>query len=150
MWGQHHVKSTASHSNILITYTLIISTPTEHETLLSMANQCLICLKQCISKAALKNHTGTADSALRKPHVCRKCDRALCSQRAMEQHRYSPTHTTFSCDVCIKQFGSKQAVADHKKSLKHKSMVYRAKLACQAPVSAITSAGNVCLHSVSK
>jgi hypothetical protein len=92
-----------------------------------MENQCLICLKQLNSKAALKGHTGTDDPTLRKPHACGKCDKFFCSQTAMEQHRDGPAHPTFSCNVCNKSFGSKQAVADHQKSLRH-------------------SAGNVRLH----
>ncbi|OAK96081.1 hypothetical protein IQ06DRAFT_309640 [Phaeosphaeriaceae sp. SRC1lsM3a] len=64
-----------------------------------MANQCLICLKQLKSKAALKSHTGTDNPTLRKPHVCRKCDRPFCSQKAMESHRDSPAHINFSCDA---------------------------------------------------
>jgi hypothetical protein len=109
------------------TYTPSISELAENEALFTMANQCLICLKQLDSKAALKNHTGTADPTLRKPHACGKCDRSFCSQGAMEQHRDAPAHPTFSYNVCNKSFGGKQAVADHKKSLRH-------------------SAGNIRLH----
>jgi hypothetical protein len=94
-----------------------------------MANECLSCLKQFRSKNALKGHTGTADPKLRVSHVCRKCDRRFCSQRAMEQHRDSPNHPTTNCGVCNRTFGSNQAVAGHKKSQSHKSMVARAERA---------------------
>jgi hypothetical protein len=119
-------------------------------TLLIMAKQCLICLKQFNSKAALKCHTGTADPTLRKPHVCRKCDRPFCSQRAMEQHRDSPSHTTFSCDICKKTFGSKKAVADHQNSVRHKSSAHWGGLPHRDSIGAVTSAGNVRFHSVLK
>jgi MinD superfamily P-loop ATPase len=112
-----------------------------------MANQCSICHKQLKSKAALRNHTDTTDPKLRKAHVCRKCDRPFCSQKAMESHRDSPYHITFSCDVCNKSFGSKQAIEAHQKSLRHTSAVKRAEKegARQTLVGATTSAGNVSL-----
>ncbi|KAH7349232.1 hypothetical protein BKA66DRAFT_431571 [Pyrenochaeta sp. MPI-SDFR-AT-0127] len=54
----------------------------------------------------------------------------------MEQHRDSPAHSTmFSCNVCNKRFGSKQAVADHQKSPQHKRIVDQAKLARGAAAS---------------
>lgn len=113
-----------------------------------MANQCLICLKQLKSKAALKSHTGTDNPTLRKPHVCRKCDRPFCSQKAMESHRDSPAHINFSCDVCSKSFGSKQAIGAYQKSLGYKSTVQRPEKesARQALSSATTSARNASLY----
>ncbi|KAF2123216.1 hypothetical protein BDV96DRAFT_481420 [Lophiotrema nucula] len=45
----------------------------------------------------------------------------------MEQHRDAPSHDTmFSCDVCKRKFGSKQAVAQHKKSQSHARILARA------------------------
>ncbi|KAF1846090.1 uncharacterized protein K460DRAFT_377383 [Cucurbitaria berberidis CBS 394.84] len=46
----------------------------------------------------------------------------------MEQHCNAPSHSTmFSCDVCKRTFGSKQAVAQHRKSQPHAKMLARAK-----------------------
>ena len=103
--------------------TIFISELTEYDTLFPMANQCPICFKPFKSKIALRDHTGTADPTLRKPHVCCKCDTPFCSQRAMEHHRDWPNHPTFNCSVCNRPFESKRAVTDHQKSLKHDSMV---------------------------
>lgn len=113
-----------------------------------MANQCSICHKQLKSKAALKDQTDTANQKLRKAHVCRKCDRPFCSQKAMEAHRDSPDHITFSCHVCNKSFGSKQAIKAHQKSLRHTSAVQRAEeeRAHQTLIGATISAGNVSLR----
>lgn len=46
----------------------------------------------------------------------------------MEQHRDAPDHNTmFPCDVCKKPFGSKQAIAHHRKSESHKKVLNRNK-----------------------
>ena len=133
-----------------LTWRLFQSQFIEHEIISTMANQCLICLKQLKSKAALKGHTGTADPTLCKPYVCCRCDRPFCSQKVMEQHRDSPAHATFSCDVCNKTFRSKQAVTDHQKSARHNSMVNQAGLARWASMGAAASTGSVRSHPVSK
>jgi hypothetical protein len=145
MWGQHHIRSTASLASILclFNYTLYISEPIDNEVIFAMTNQCLVCLRQLNSKAALKSHTGSANPTLCKPHVCRRSDRTFYSQKAMEQHRDSPDHTIFSCDACNKSFGRKQAMRDHQKSLGHENTVRRAERARQARVSATTSVRNV-------
>ena len=68
----------------------------------------------------------------------------------MEQHRDSPAHAIFSCDVCNKTFGSKQAVTDHQKSARHNSMVNQAGLARWASMGAAASTGSVRSHPMSK
>jgi hypothetical protein len=128
--------------------TLFISEHTNYEALFPMAKQCPTCLEHFKTKNALKCHTGTTDPSLRVPHMCPKCDRRFCSQRAMEQHRDSPNHPTTSCEVCSRTFGSNQGVADHRGSRSHKSMVDRAERARQARLGAVTSADNVRSHSV--
>jgi hypothetical protein len=62
----------------------------------------------------------------------------------MEQHREAQAHNTmFSCDVCPSKFGSKQAMANHRKSPGHKRMVDRAELAARSSVGVISCVGNV-------
>jgi hypothetical protein len=109
-----------------------------------MLTKCPICPKQFPSKSGLKNHTGTADPNLRKPHVCRDCDKTFCSQKAMEQHRdTSVQETVFKCDVCRKGFKSKQAVAQHRRSSLHVGMPAPAKPPVRFVVGSTLSTGNV-------
>lgn len=46
----------------------------------------------------------------------------------MEQHRDAPSHASmFSCEVCQRPFGSRQAVEQHNKTSLHARMLARAK-----------------------
>ena len=91
-----------------------------------MANQYTIYAKQFTDQTTLKNHTGSNTQSLCIPHGCPKCEQIFCSQRAMEDHRNTPTHReSFYCSVCKRPFGSKQALAQHTAS----SSIHARKLA---------------------
>ena len=116
-----------------------------HKIFLTMKYQCPLCPKKFTSRNMLRQHTGTNDAALRRAHLCTKCEQTFCSQRAMEQHRDAPTHDTmFTCDVCKRPFGSRQAVEQHnKKSSLHARRLAQANLAVGNVVGASSNPRNV-------
>lgn len=85
-----------------------------------MKYRCVICSKTFQNRKDLQNHTGTENPNTSRAYTCGDCGQRMCSDRALQQHRQSPSHATrFKCATCNRLFGSENALQAHTNSEVH-------------------------------